>query len=94
MKSFRGFKGKYFSPITIANLRVGFSQGGDKRDRLTIYRALDNLYTLISKTLANKACHCNCIFSRGFLRFWSLYKHFFTLLNSYFKTKTGTSPPI
>ena len=55
---------------------------------------LDSIYTLVSTKLANKACHCNYIFGRRFLRFWYLYKFFFTPPNRYFKTKTGTSPPL
>jgi hypothetical protein len=53
-----------------------------------------DLYTLVTTQVARKACHCNCLFRRKFRRLWHLYKFFFTPPGRYFKTKTGTSPPI
>jgi len=55
---------------------------------------LTDLYTVITTRFAQKACHCNCLFKRKFRRLWHLYKFFFTPPGRYFKTKTGTSPPI
>jgi len=54
---------------------------------------LSDLYTVVTTTVARKACHCNCYFRRKFRRLWHLYKFFFTPPGRYAKTKTGTSPP-
>ncbi len=54
----------------------------------------ETLYSLVSTRFAQKACHCNCLFKRKFRRLWHLYKFFFTPPGRYFKTKTGTSPPL
>ncbi|WP_292664052.1 hypothetical protein [Nitratifractor sp.] len=55
--------------------------------------ALD-LYAVVTKSYARKACHCNCLFKRKFRRLWHLHKFFFTPPIPYTKTKTGTSPPL
>ena len=74
--------------------REGESEGESPESPPPELRESATLYNLVSTRFAQKACHCNCLFKRKFRRLWYLYKFFFTPPGRYFKTKTGTSPPL